>query len=128
MNVTVYFALAIAAAFIALYLKQLRADFALLITLAAILLMFSGTLPRIAILINDIQSFSAINSISRDYVGPVVKIIGISYLCEISSNLCLDAGERTLSNHVETVGKIAIAFIALPIVEEVFSMILGLLE
>lgn len=127
MNITVYFALAIAASFMALYIKQIRADFALLITLAAVLFLFSGIVPRIVLLVNDIQTISTAGGITSDYIGIILKIIGISYICEISSNLCLDAGERALSNHVELIGKIAIAFIALPVVEEVFSMITGLL-
>lgn len=128
MNVTIYFAAAIICAFISLYLKQIRPDFALCITLAGVVILLSGTIPRIALLVHEIQSIAEIDGISANYLAPVLKIIGISYLTEISSNICQDAGEKTLSNYVETIGKISVAFIALPIVEDVFSMIIGLLE
>lgn len=128
MNVAVYFSIAIVAAFLALYIRQIRPDFALGVTLAGILILFSATVPEIVLLVQDIRNIALIDGVSADYITPVLKIIGISYLAEIASNLCQDAGERTLSNYVETVGKIAVAFIALPIVEDVFSMIIGLLE
>lgn len=128
MSVTVYFALAIGASFMALYVKQVRPDFALTITLAGVVLLFAGIVPRIVLLVNDIQNVAFVEGFSREYIIPVMKIIGIAYLTEISSNICADAGESALSNHVETLGKVAIAMIALPIVEDVFSMIIGLLE
>lgn len=128
MNITVYFSIAVIAAFLALYVKQLRPDFALCITLAAVAFLLWGTVPRIAVLVGDIRRIAAVDGVSLDYIEPVLKIIGISYLAEIASDICRDSGENALSVHVETVGKVAVAFIALPIVEDVFGMIIGLLE
>ena len=128
MNVTIYFAVAIAVSFITLYVKQIRPDFALCITLAGVIFIFSGIVPKVVVLIGDIRSISFVERFSSTYIMPVLKIIGIAYLTEISSNLCADAGERAIANHVETVGKLAIAIISLPIVEDVFGMIIELLE
>ena len=128
MNIVIYFAVAIAVAFITAYVKQIRPDFALCISLAAIILMFSAAVPRIAILIADIRSLTVINGVSMEYITPVLKIIGITYVTHLASDICHDTGEHALSNHVETLGKVAVVFITLPIVEDVFEMILGLLE
>ena len=127
-EVTVFFALAIAASCIALYIKQVRPDFALCITLAAVVLLLSGVLPRMTLLINDIRTFSVMGNIPADYITAIMKIIGITYLAEFSADICLDAGEKAIAAQVETIGKITVVFIALPIVEDVFSLILSLLE
>ncbi len=128
MNISIYFAAALITAFIALYIKQTRPDFSLCVTLGGIALVFSGIIPRLAALVNDIYTFASLDNIETSYITPLMKIIGISYIAQISADICKDAGESALSNHVETLGKISIAFIALPIVEDVFSLIISLLE
>ncbi len=127
-SVIVFFAVAIITAIAALYVKQIRPDFALCITLAGALIIMWGVVPRINLLISDIKTFSNTSSISGEYILSVIKIIGITYLAEFSADICIDAGERTLAKHVETIGKLTVAFIALPIVEDVFSLIISLLE
>ena len=128
MNISMYFAFAIAIAFITIYVKQIRADFALCITLGAIILLFSVAVPRIVILINDIKSISIVDSVATEYITPVLKIIGVSYLAQMASDICRDTGETALAHHVENLGKIAVVFITMPIIEDVFGMIMGLLE
>ncbi len=127
-DVLIYFAVAIIIAFLALYVKEVRSDFALCITLAGALFLLWGVFPRINLLISDIRSFSALEGMEQNYITAILKIIGITYLCEFASDICVDTGEVTLSKHVETIGKITVAFIALPIVEDVFSLILNLLR
>lgn len=128
MNIALYCAAALAAAFAALYIKQVRPDYALAVTLAAVLLIFSGIIPRICLFVEDMRSFADAGGVSEGYLLPIVKIIGIAYLTQIASDICADAGEKALSTHVETAGKISVAIIALPTIEDVFSLILGLLE
>lgn len=127
-DVFIYFALAIVVAFSALYIKQIRPDFAICITLAGVALLLWGIIPRVNLLINDIKSFWAIKGINNEYISSVLKIIGITYLSEFSADICTDAGEKALAKHIETIGKVTVAFIALPIVQDVFSLILNLLE
>ncbi len=127
-DVPIYFAAAIIIAFLALYVKQIRPDFALCIALSGVVFLLWGVFPKLNLLISDIRSFSALRGIEGDYVSAIFKIIGITYLCEFASDICTEAGEVSLSKHVETIGKITVAFIALPIVEDVFSLILDLLR
>ena len=127
-DVLVYFAVAIIIAFLSLYVKQVRADLALCITLAGIVFLLWGIFPRINLLISDIKSFSILKGIENEYITAVLKIIGITYLCEFATDICTDTGEVSLAKHIETIGKITVAFIALPVVEDVFSLILDLLR
>lgn len=127
-GVIIYFAAVIIVAFLALFVKEVRPDFGLCVTLAGVLFLFYGIFPRISLLIGDIRSFSETSGFRDDYIAAVLKIIGITYLCEFASDICADAGEVSLSKQVETLGKITVAYIALPIVEDVFSLILDLLR
>jgi stage III sporulation protein AD len=128
MNISMYAAIAIVASFAALYIRQVRADYALAVTLAAVIIILSGIVPRVVLLAEDMRGFADSMGVSEKYIMPVLKIIGISYLTQIASDICADAGEKSLSSHVETAGKIASAIISLPIVKDVFTLILSLLE
>lgn len=127
-NVAIYFGCAIIISFLSLYIKQIRTDFALCLSLAGGMFLLFGAVPRLVLLIEDIRAFSAVETISEEYVTAILKIIGITYLCEFSADICSESGEKAIAKHVETLGKITVAFIALPIVENVFSLILDLLR
>lgn len=127
-DIVIYFAVAIIASFLALYVKQIRADMALCITLAGVIFLLWGIFPKVNLLVSDIRSFTQIKGINQDYITAVLKIIGITYLCEFATDICTDSGAVSIARHVETIGKITVAFIALPIVEDVFSLILDLLR
>ena len=117
-----------ATAVCAMYIKQVRADFAICVSLAGVLLLFSGVIPRIGYIVTNIQHIASEGSFPNEYITPVLKIIGISYVAQLASDICKDAGETAISTHVETLGKIAVAFIALPVIVEVFELIMGLVE
>ena len=43
-----------------------------------------------------------------DYIGVLVKMLGISYICELSSGICKDAGYNSIATQIVIVGKITI--------------------
>lgn len=128
MSMVGYFALAVATAFAAVYIKQIRPDFALLVTLAGVAVILSGVVPQISLIVGNIQAFAQRGNFPNDYFVPMFKIIGISYVAQFAADICRDAGEGALSTHIETLGKVIMTFVALPIVEDVFSLIIELLE
>ncbi len=125
MNISLYFALAIVTAFLSLYLKQVKPEYALCVSLCGVIFMLSGIVPRVLVLMQEIESFVMIDT---NYLEPVLKIIGLSYLTQFSSDICKDAGENSLSNQVMTIGKITVLFIAMPIIKDVLRLISSLLE
>ncbi|CDA88477.1 stage III sporulation protein AD [Clostridium sp. CAG:230] len=49
------------------------------------------------------------------YIGILLKMIGITYVAEFSSNLCADAGYHAIADQIEFYGKIMIMAVSLPI-------------
>lgn len=128
MNVTVFCVAGVVAALCAMYIKQVREDYALCVTLAAAVVLFAGILPKVGTIAANIHKFANAGEFPSEYLEPMFKIVGISYVTEFAADICKDAGENTLSVHIETLGKIAVTYIALPIAEDVFKLIIGLLE
>ena len=57
-----------------------------------------------------IDLFGAIESYSGipgTYIQILLKLVGISFLCEFASNICKDAGQATMAKQVEMAGKLS---------------------
>jgi stage III sporulation protein AD len=65
--------------------------------------------------------------VSNSLFVPVLKIIGIGYLCEFGANLCVDGGCSSIADKILFCGKITILIIALPIINSVIDVVLEFL-
>ena len=104
-----------------------REDFALIITIVAsvmILVFCVIKLEDIVVLLQNLINKAGINS---DYLKILLKVAGISYIIELTSNICKDAGSSSLASKVEMAGKISIVALTIPILTSVISVVLEIL-
>lgn len=66
--------------------------------------------------------------LSPAVVTPVIKTVGVAILSRFAAEICKDAGEGGLAVCVETAGAAVALLLALPLLQTVFSMLMGLLE
>jgi stage III sporulation protein AD len=52
-----------------------------------------------------------------------MKMIGITYVAEFSSNLCKDAGYHAVATQIEMFGKLSIMVVSLPVLLALLDMI-----
>ena len=64
---------------------------------------------------------------SKNYLGILLKVIGITYICEFSAGICKDAGFSSVSDQIEILGKLSVMFAGLPILFAVVEQIRGML-
>ena len=55
------------------------------------------------------------------------KIVGIGYLCEIAASICQEAGAKSVADMVILGGKIIIMVLAIPIIQALVDVVLGVL-
>ncbi len=120
MSVAAMCALAVCAAVMALYLRELRPEMARLLSLAAGLAVMAAALPMAAEFVEGIKTFSQISRPMARFLQPLLKITGIAYIAQFAAELCRDAGESALAGRVEFAGKTAIAVMSFPIIKDVF--------
>lgn len=79
-----------------------------------------GTVALLSFLSDGLFTFvGSIKSLSEtagtsDMAKEILKIIGASYVFGISSDICLELGERALSSALTAVGKVEILLVTLP--------------
>jgi stage III sporulation protein AD len=94
----------------------------------AVMLVFGGV-----ILVSYIPIYTRISAMITQtpllgYLPVILRCVGVAMLTQISSDVCREGGEGGLAFCVETVGKMEMLLIALPLVEELIGSIGELLE
>ncbi len=114
------------AALLAIPLKKDKAEFGMLIIMAACLLLVSLSLGKIQEIVGLVRQVESYLGKGSAYVGILLKIIGITYIAEFSANLCSDAGYHAVSNQIEFYGKIMILAVSIPILMTLLDTIANL--
>lgn len=104
--------------------KQVKPEIAVLITLAGSVVIIMLTLQMLQGAFGSFLGIFNKTGVSGSLFVPVLKIIGIGYLCEFGANLCVDGGCNSIADKILFCGKITILIIALPIINSVIDVVL----
>ena len=97
--------LAIAGLFAALVIKKDKPEFATLIIILVSFFIAARILAVLGNAVEELEEWEAALGGNIAYVSLLLKIIGITYVCDFASNLCKDSGYSALSNHIEQIGR-----------------------
>ncbi len=106
----------VTAVLLALQFKLLRPEYAAYIGVACgglICIFIVEYLNRVFREFEGLQQYVAAN---REYLNILLKMIGITYICEFSASVCRDAGFQSIAGQIEVFGKVCILMFGLPIV------------
>ena len=118
----------IIAAVLALVLRKGSPELAMLVTLAAVVAAFLGLSGLLTDLIKFLQELSEKTGVSQRLFVPLYKIVGIALIVRIGGSLCRDAGETALAAVVETAGTVCALLVAIPLLQEVLSLLMELMN
>lgn len=119
--------LAIAGIFAALIIKKDKPEY------ASFIIMLVGVFIAIRVLLvfegvaQELESFQELISQNTIYVKLLLKLVGITYVCDFASSLSKDAGYSSLANHIELFGKVAIMVAGLPVIRMMIEMLEALM-
>lgn len=120
--------MAAAGMFAAIVIRKDKPEYATLIILLVSFLIALKVVGVLDGMLEEIQSWGTLLQENVIYVKLLLKLIGITYLCEFAANICKDAGYSTLSSHVELFGKVMIMMAGLPVMKTMIEMIEGMLR
>ena len=120
--------LAIAGLFAALVIKKDRPEFATLIIMLVSFFIAIRVLTVLETAIGEFENWESILGGNIAYISLLLKIIGITYVCDFASNLCKDSGYSALSSHIELFGKVAIMGAGFPIIRIMIDMLEGMMR
>ena len=109
-------------------IKQVSPEICFAISAAAVILVFGALSENISQVFDIMNNLAQRTGISNGYVMVAIKVLGISYISELCSTSCRDAGESTLGSIIDLSAKVMITIICLPIVNTLMEVIMKILE
>ena len=119
--------LGITAVVLAVQLKSLRGEYSVyLILTAALIIGFLG-ISRLEVILETARRIGSLIRVKNVYLGTLLKMVGITYIAEVASGICKDAGFSALGTQIEMFGKLSILAVSAPVVLALLETLQGFL-
>lgn len=119
--------LGIISAILALTIKKHSPVFAIAISIMTGVIIFIGIIPKLSAVLKMVDSLLDATGMNSAYIAIIMKIIGIAYVAQFCSQICVDAGENSIASKVELGGKILIMVSGAPVLLGLVDMVINLL-
>lgn len=108
---------------LAIKLKGYNSEFSVYLSLMACIFILFYAFDKLSSIIDFIKQLQSSLNIDTSYIKILLKLIGISYVCEFSSSLCRDAGYNAIAGQIDMVGKLSILVVSMPIIVSLLNII-----
>ncbi|MGI6147785.1 MAG: SpoIIIAC/SpoIIIAD family protein [Limnochordia bacterium] len=109
-------------------LREEHPAWAVVTALAFLVTVTLALLPRMESIITVFGEMARTANVSSIYLTPVLKAIAVAYITSFGVVLSREAGEDSIASTIELAGKVVILIVAVPLVQAIFSALLGLLD
>ena len=92
--------LGIAAAAIAVFVKNWKPELVMQVSLSAAIVILITIFPYLKTAINMLKDISGQTGLDNSQIGLVLKVVGIAYISQFASELCRDAGENAVATKI----------------------------
>ena len=120
-------AVGIVFAIICVLIKNYSGEFLIPVRLASTVVIFGVAVILISPVIKFLNSIMG-QTLPLEYMEIILKTLAIAYMTQISGELCRECGENSIAFGIETVGKIEIVVLSLPLINNVIIMSKEFLE
>lgn len=114
-------ALGIVFAIICVLIKHYRAEFVIPTRIAALITIFGIAILMMTPILDYLKGLMG-QTVQNEYMEIVLKALAISYMTQIASELCDECGEKNIAFAIETIGKIELIILSLPLINKIISM------
>lgn len=110
-------------ALLAAWVKTVKPEYSLWIILGSGTFLGLAVLMKLEVVVQELEFLRNFFSGYGSYFKLLLKIIGITYLAEFSSDLCKDAGATVLASQMELFGKLSILVLCMPVMTTLLKTI-----
>ena len=112
----------------AVQFKSRGMEFGIYIILAAGILIFFYSAGKIRIILEAVRQMQSCIQLNQAYLTALLKMAGITYIAELASGLCRDAGYSAMGAQIERFGKLSILAVSTPIILALFETLEAFLK
>lgn len=112
---------------LALKLKNLNSPMWVYLSLALSMFVLFYILNRLGFVLDFLDEVMGEIGLESGYFEILIKIIGISYLCEFTANICRESGFVAVAGQIEIGGKLTMMVMSMPILMAIVDTITSVL-
>ena len=119
--------LGLAGVMLAMQFKTVKPEYATYIGLGIGVLIMGFALGEFRSFVDSMETLKKYFSGAESYLTILIKVIGITYICEFCGGICKDAGYGSIAQQIEMLGKLSVMFAGLPILLAVIKTLDGMI-
>lgn len=108
---------------VAVQFKATRPEYGIYMGLVISILLFTYAVRQFSAVLNQFTLIRQFLGSSQSHLSILLKITGVTYICEFSADICKDAGYGAVAEQIEILGKLSVMFAGLPILLAVMEQI-----
>lgn len=112
---------------LAIQLKQMGSPLWMYLSIVLSLFVLFYAVGRLTFVMEFLDGVLADIGLESGYFEILLKIVGISYLCEFVSNVCRESGFLTVAGQIEIGGKLTMMVMSMPILLAIVNTITSVL-
>ena len=113
---------------IAIKIKDMDSGYGVILSMAGCVMVMYFVVSRFRQIADYIDRITAYISVNITYIDVILKMIGLAYVCQFSSDLCRDAGYNAIASLVEMAGKISLILLSMPVLMSVIDLVVKIVE
>lgn len=112
---------------LAIKLKNLGSPLWVYLSLALSVFVLFYIINRLSFVMDFLNSVMGDIGLESGYFEILIKIVGISYLCEFASNICKESGFLSVASQIEIGGKLTMLVMSMPILVAIVETVTSIL-
>lgn len=108
---------------VAVQFKATKPEYGIYMGLVISILIFGYAVKQFAGVLEQFSMIRKFLGSGESYLTILLKITGVTYICEFSAGICKDAGYGAIAEQIEILGKLTVMMAGLPILLAVMEQI-----
>lgn len=113
--------------FLVIVLKGRNKEFGVFLSIISCMALLVAFILNMQEIWQDLSSLFDLGGVNFLYAEILLKIVGISFLSQVVSNLCCDAGEVSLGKSSILLGKMSVLILCIPIIKDAVEAVKSVL-
>ncbi|MBQ8821629.1 MAG: stage III sporulation protein AD [Lachnospiraceae bacterium] len=116
-------AICIFSVLVALFFRSVKPEYGIYMGFAVGLLLLGYVLDVFSGVYGMIRDIREYLGETYEYLVLLMRLVAITYICDVSGSLCRDAGYQTIGSQIEVLGKLTVLLSGMPVLLSVLDTI-----
>lgn len=112
---------------LAIKLKEISHPIWMYLSIALSIFVLTYILNRLSFVLDFLDGIMGEIGLESGYFEILIKIVGLSYMCEFTANVCRESGFAAVASQIEIGGKLTMMVMSMPILVAIVETITSVL-